>query len=218
MSNISLKNIKVRERPLKVVVDAGNGVGGKVAPDLRQLGCEVVELYCDPTATFPSFPGPDGSGQSRGPDRHGGPARAPTWASPLTAMPTARRRCRRRQHHLGRPADDSLCPRHPRVQPRRHHHLRGEMPQALIEDIEAHGGKPLMWKTGHSSSRPRSARRRAAGRRDERPHLFCRSLLRLRRRHLRRLLTGGVYFPQGDKAFRTSRRHPPLLCHPRAAH
>ena len=42
-------------RPLKVVVDAGNGVAGKFAPELlRALGCEVIELYCDLDGNFPN--------------------------------------------------------------------------------------------------------------------------------------------------------------------
>ena len=40
---------------LKVVVDAGNGVTGDIAPDLlRQLGCEVTELYCEVDGSFPN--------------------------------------------------------------------------------------------------------------------------------------------------------------------
>jgi phosphomannomutase/phosphoglucomutase len=43
------------KRKLKVVVDAGNGVGGLVGPDvLRQLGVEVIELYCEPDGRFPN--------------------------------------------------------------------------------------------------------------------------------------------------------------------
>ncbi len=42
-------------RPLKVVVDCGNGVAGSVAPQLLQvLGCEVIELYCDVDGDFPN--------------------------------------------------------------------------------------------------------------------------------------------------------------------
>jgi phosphomannomutase/phosphoglucomutase len=42
------------EGKFKVVVDAGNGTAGLVAPELfRSLGCEVVELYCDPDGRFP---------------------------------------------------------------------------------------------------------------------------------------------------------------------
>lgn len=42
-------------RPMKVVVDAGNGVAGPVSVKLlRALGCEVVELYTDVDGTFPN--------------------------------------------------------------------------------------------------------------------------------------------------------------------
>lgn len=43
------------QRPLKIVVDAGNGVAGKFAPELfHRLGCEVTELYCDLDGNFPN--------------------------------------------------------------------------------------------------------------------------------------------------------------------
>ncbi len=43
------------KRKLKVVVDAGNGVGGLVGPRvLRELGVEVIELFCDPDGRFPN--------------------------------------------------------------------------------------------------------------------------------------------------------------------
>ncbi len=42
-------------RPLKIVVDCGNGVAGAVAPALfRQMGCEVDELFCDINGNFPN--------------------------------------------------------------------------------------------------------------------------------------------------------------------
>jgi phosphomannomutase/phosphoglucomutase len=42
-------------RPLKVVVDAGNGTNGPIVPTLlRGLGCEVIELYCGPDGSFPN--------------------------------------------------------------------------------------------------------------------------------------------------------------------
>ncbi len=42
-------------RKLKIVVDSGNGVAGKIAPLLYQaLGCEVVPLYCEIDGTFPN--------------------------------------------------------------------------------------------------------------------------------------------------------------------
>ncbi len=49
----------VRRRRFKVVVDAVNSVGGIVMPRLlRELGCEVVELNCDPTGEFAHNPEP----------------------------------------------------------------------------------------------------------------------------------------------------------------
>jgi phosphomannomutase/phosphoglucomutase len=40
---------------LKIVVDCGNGAASVVAPELyRELGCEVVELYCDVDGDFPN--------------------------------------------------------------------------------------------------------------------------------------------------------------------
>ncbi|MDQ6973624.1 MAG: phosphomannomutase/phosphoglucomutase [Mariprofundaceae bacterium] len=42
-------------RPLKVVIDAGNGPSGIVAaPLFRKMGCEVTELYCQPDGRFPN--------------------------------------------------------------------------------------------------------------------------------------------------------------------
>ena len=42
-------------RPLKVVVDCGNGVGGVIAEKLLdQLGCDVISLYCDVDGSFPN--------------------------------------------------------------------------------------------------------------------------------------------------------------------
>lgn len=49
----------VRKRRFKVVVDAVNSVGGIVMPKLlRALGCEVVELNCEPTGEFAHNPEP----------------------------------------------------------------------------------------------------------------------------------------------------------------
>lgn len=48
-------------RPLKIVVDAGNGMGGPYAPNiLDKLGHEVIALYCDPDGAFPNHhPNPE---------------------------------------------------------------------------------------------------------------------------------------------------------------
>ncbi|KQR12742.1 MULTISPECIES: phosphomannomutase/phosphoglucomutase [Xanthomonas] len=43
------------DRPIKVVVDAGNGAAGEIAPRLLEaIGAEVVPLYCDIDGTFPN--------------------------------------------------------------------------------------------------------------------------------------------------------------------
>jgi phosphomannomutase/phosphoglucomutase len=43
------------ERKLKLVVDAGNGVAGAVAPQvLEGIGCEVVPLHCEVDGSFPN--------------------------------------------------------------------------------------------------------------------------------------------------------------------
>ncbi|MBF0472651.1 MAG: phosphomannomutase/phosphoglucomutase [Nitrospirae bacterium] len=40
---------------LKIVIDAGNGVGGLAAPQiLENIGCEVIPLYCEPDGRFPN--------------------------------------------------------------------------------------------------------------------------------------------------------------------
>lgn len=42
-------------RPMKVVIDCGNGIGGASAPEvLRAIGCEVMELFCSVDGRFPN--------------------------------------------------------------------------------------------------------------------------------------------------------------------
>jgi phosphomannomutase/phosphoglucomutase len=42
-------------RPMKIAIDCGNGVAGALAPKLfRALGCEVTELFCEVDGTFPN--------------------------------------------------------------------------------------------------------------------------------------------------------------------
>ena len=47
-------DIKIK-RKLKVVIDCGNGVAGAIAPTLfKQLGCDVIEIFCDVDGNFPN--------------------------------------------------------------------------------------------------------------------------------------------------------------------
>jgi phosphomannomutase/phosphoglucomutase len=57
--NYIFDNVKIT-RKIKVVVDAGNGVGGHFAlPILQRFGCEVTPIYCEPDGYFPNhFPDP----------------------------------------------------------------------------------------------------------------------------------------------------------------
>ena len=49
VSDISL------QRPLKIVIDSGNGAAGPIAPGIfERLGCEVIALYCDIDGNFPN--------------------------------------------------------------------------------------------------------------------------------------------------------------------
>lgn len=49
--NVSLK------RPLKIVIDCGNGSASDFAATIyKELGCEVLELFCSPDGRFPNHP------------------------------------------------------------------------------------------------------------------------------------------------------------------
>ncbi|MEK7724511.1 MAG: phosphomannomutase/phosphoglucomutase [Acidobacteriota bacterium] len=49
------KRINLGNRKLKVVIDAGNGMGGVTAvPFYQNLGVEIIELFCEPDSSFPN--------------------------------------------------------------------------------------------------------------------------------------------------------------------
>jgi phosphomannomutase len=66
--------------------------------------------------------------------------------------------------------------------------------------IKEYGGRPLMWKTGHSLIKKKMKQPALAGRRDERAHLLQGALVRFRRRHLQRRAPAGD--PQQGKIHR----------------
>ena len=139
-------------RPIRVVVDAGNGTAGPVAPAIyRRLGAEVHELFCDPDGRFPNHhPDPtlpenmedlvhavaergaelgiafDGDADRIGVvDAHG----RIIWGDELLVVF----------------ARDVLA-RHPGAV------VVSEVKcsQRLYDDIARHGGRGIMWKAGHS--------------------------------------------------------------------
>jgi phosphomannomutase/phosphoglucomutase len=139
-------------RPIKVAIDCGNGVAGAFAGDLyRAIGCEVIELFCEVDGNFPNHhPDPahpenlqdlirclketdaeigiafDGDGDRLGVVTKDGQIIYPDRQMMLFAADVLER-------HPGQPVlYDVKCTRH------------------LAPWISAHGGVPLMWKTGHS--------------------------------------------------------------------
>jgi len=139
-------------RPMKVVVDCGNGAAGELAPILlRTLGCEVIELFCEIDGNFPNHhPDPtnpenlkdlitavqhyqadlglafDGDGDRLGVIDAKGKI---IWADRLLMLFA--------QDVLkNKPGAEVIYD----VKSSRH----------LEQHIIKHGGRPLMWKTGHS--------------------------------------------------------------------
>jgi len=140
------------EKPLKVVLDAGNGTAGAVAgPIFRRLGCEVIELYCDMDGRFPHHhPDPtlpeamkdlistvlsqgadfgvgyDGDGDRIGVVDDKGKI---IWGDQLLILYAS-----------------DLLPKNPGAA------IISEVKasKVLYSEIERLGGRPIMWKTGHS--------------------------------------------------------------------
>jgi phosphomannomutase/phosphoglucomutase len=139
-------------RPLKVVVDAGNGVAGLWAPDLlRRLGCEVVELYCESDGTFPNhLPDPEDAANVRELQARvleEGAALGLAYDGDADRVGVIDERGRRHEADLilALLARD-LLRRHPGAKVV----FDVKSSQALADDIAQHGGVPVMWKTGHS--------------------------------------------------------------------
>ncbi|HEX5341307.1 MAG TPA: phosphomannomutase/phosphoglucomutase [Duganella sp.] len=139
-------------RPIKIAVDCGNGVAGAFAGDLyRGMGCEVIELFCEVDGNFPNHhPDPahpenlqdlirclqetdaeiglafDGDGDRLGLVTKDGQIIYPDRQMMLFAADVLSR------NPGAEILYDVKCTRH------------------LAPYIEKAGGKPLMYKTGHS--------------------------------------------------------------------
>lgn len=146
-----LERVKIA-RPIQVVVNAGNGTPGPIVPQiLRKAGCEVAELYCDLDWSFPHYyPNPalvdmmddtgkkvvesgadmgfaiDGDGDRLGVTDEQGEV---VWPDRYLILLS-------RQVLENYPGAKII--------------FDVKCSQALPEDIKAHGGTPIMWKTGHS--------------------------------------------------------------------
>jgi len=139
-------------RPLRVVVDAGNGIAGSFAPELlRRLGCQVVELYCESDGTFPNhLPDPEMEENTLDLVRKVLEERADVgiaYDGDADRVGVIDERGRRHEADLilALLARDLLA-RHPGAQVL----FDVKCSQVLVDEVEAHGGRPVMWKTGHS--------------------------------------------------------------------
>ena len=140
------------ERPLKVVVDAGNGIAGSFAPELlRRLGCEVTELYCESDGNFPNhLPDPEMEENVRDlvakvTEIHADIGIAYDGDADRMGVVDERGRRHEADLILAILARDLLT-RHPGAKIL----FDVKSSQALVDDVRAHGGRPVMWKTGHS--------------------------------------------------------------------
>lgn len=139
-------------RPLKVVIDAGSGVGGPVAPPIfRRLGCEVWEIACTMDGSFPiHHPDPTvpenlellidkvkkekadlGIAYDGDADRIGAVDEKGNilWGDELLILFA-------RDILKSRPGATIIS--------------EVKCSQRLFDDIARNGGKPIMWKAGHS--------------------------------------------------------------------
>jgi phosphomannomutase/phosphoglucomutase len=140
------------QRPLKVVVDAGNGVASLYAPELlRRLGCEVIELYCESDGSFPNhLPDPEDAANVVDLQRRVVATRADlgvAYDGDADRVGIIDERGRRHEADLILVllARD-LLRRHPGAKIV----FDVKSSQTLIDDVQKHGGVPVMWKTGHS--------------------------------------------------------------------
>jgi len=147
-----LQDVPQLKRPLKVVIDAGNGVGGPVAPPVfRRLGCTVWEIACTLDGNFPIHH-PD-----------------PTVPENLELLIE---KVKREKADLGVAYDgdadrigvvdeqgnilwgDELLILFARDVLKRNPKAivisEVKCSQRLYDDIAEHGGVPIMWKAGHS--------------------------------------------------------------------
>lgn len=140
------------ERPLKVVLDAGNGLSGSYMPEvLERLGVEVVCLYCEPDGTFPNhLPNPEDPEMTKDLEKKV----VETGADMGLAFDGDSDRAGFIDEHGHHIAADKLLAVLARDLLQRHPDtpivFDVKASQALPNEIKRYGGKPVMWKSGHS--------------------------------------------------------------------
>ncbi len=139
-------------RPMRIAVDCGNGVAGMLVPRLyRRLGCELTELYCEVDGRFPNH--------------HPDPAQPENLADLIRALKTGNAELGLAfdgdGDRLGVVTKDGEIIFADRQLMMLAKDVLSRNPGAeIIYDvkstrllapwIERHGGRPLIWKTGHS--------------------------------------------------------------------
>ena len=138
-------------RPIDLVVDCGNGVAGELAPQLyRAMGCRVTEMFCDVDGNFPNHH-PDPSQPENLEDligalRDGGELGfAFDGDGDRLGVVTKSGRIIYPDRQLMLFAEDVLA-RNPGAEII----FDVKCTRQLFPWITSRGGKPLMWKTGHS--------------------------------------------------------------------
>jgi len=139
-------------KPLKVVLDAGNGLSGKyIPPILEKLGADVTCLYCEPDGTYPNhLPNPEDPEMTKDLE-----AKVVEVGADLgLAFDGDSDRCGFIDNHGHHIAADRLLALLARDLLSRHPGspivFDVKASQALPDEIKKYGGKPVMWKSGHS--------------------------------------------------------------------
>ena len=139
-------------KPMKVVLDAGNGLSGAyVPPVLTALGLEVECLYCEPDGSFPNhLPNPEDPEMTRDLE-----AKVVELSADLgLAFDGDSDRCGFIDNHGHHIAADRLLALLARDMLSRHPGtpvvFDVKASQALPDEITRYGGEPVMWKSGHS--------------------------------------------------------------------
>jgi phosphomannomutase/phosphoglucomutase len=145
--------------PMKVVIDASNGATGDIAPELfEELGCEVVPLYCDVNGAFPNHP-PDTSNEDnladlcRAVQEHEADfGVAFDGDGDRLAVVTGSGRIVRTDKLLMIYAEDVVS-RNPGADVV----FDVKCTRDLTNLITRHGGRPVLWKTGHAFMKEKMA-------------------------------------------------------------
>jgi phosphomannomutase/phosphoglucomutase len=150
--DVIASKVKLGPRKLKIVVDAGNGYSGSfMEPVYRKLGIDVICLYCEPDGTFPNhLPNPEDPETTKDLEK----AVVQNGADVGVAFDGDADRCGLIDDHGHHIAADRLLALLARDMLDRHPGAKvvfdAKCSQALPDEILAHGGVPIMWKSGHS--------------------------------------------------------------------